>query len=151
MDFTSLIRVEIQENGDESYTAKIRLGGNPGAVHLHVRDTAGEEESSKLRADRLDIMLEAGPPSCLMFDAPNVLNCGTRSALGELRVRATDDYGNKASASFEVRPEAWRHHPTQLLISHHSVLLLRHEMQSELSISVKKPSACGDPNLTQWR
>ena len=47
-------------------------------------------------------MLEAGPPSCIMFDAPNVLNCGTHSALGELRVRATDDYGNKASASFEV-------------------------------------------------
>lgn len=103
-----------QENGDESFTAKIRLGGNPGGVHLHVRDEGGPNGSCLLQADCLDIVLEAGPPSCIMFDTPNVLNCGTHSALGELRVKATDDYGNKASASFEVRPlPALTHHPLQ--------------------------------------
>ena len=38
-----------------------------------------------------------------MFDAPAVgLSCGTNSTLAEQRVIATDDYGNKTSASFEV-------------------------------------------------
>ena len=37
-----------------------------------------------------------------MFDAPNLLSCGTNSALGELRIKASDDYGNKSTASFEV-------------------------------------------------
>lgn len=92
----------MQENGDESFTVRLRLGGNPGHVHLHVRDSAGPESASKLQTDRLDIMLEAGPPSCIMFDAPNLLSCGTNSTLGELRVKATDEYGNKAVASFEV-------------------------------------------------
>lgn len=82
--------------------AKVRLGGNPGTVRLHVRDEGGEDQATLLQADRLDIVLEAGPPSCIMFDTPNVLNCGTHSSLGELRIKATDDYGNKASASFEV-------------------------------------------------
>ena len=92
----------LQENGNETFTAKIRLGGNPGPVHLHVCDRDGPEDSSRLEADRLDIVLEAGPPSCIMFDAPSILNCGTHSALGELRVKATDNYGNKAGGSFEV-------------------------------------------------
>jgi len=49
------------------------------------------------------IVMQAGPPSALMFDAPTVgLSCGTHSTLAEQRVNATDDYGNKTSASFEV-------------------------------------------------
>lgn len=95
--------MDVQESGDESYMVKMRIGGNPGLVHLHVRDSAGEKGGSRLQSDRLDMMLEAGPPSSLMFDAPTVgLNCGTHSTLRELRVNATDEYGNKTTASFEV-------------------------------------------------
>ena len=83
----------------------MRVGGNPGTVHLHVQDTAAEDGTSKLQTDCLDINLEPGPPTCLMFDGPAQLTCGTRSCLGELRVKATDDYGNLATKhSFEARP-----------------------------------------------
>ena len=82
----------------------MRVGGNPGTVHLHVQDTAAEGGTSKLQTDCLDINLEPGPPTCLMFDGPAQLTCGTRSCLGELRVKATDDYGNLATKhSFEVQ------------------------------------------------
>jgi hypothetical protein len=95
----------LQESGDEFYMVKMRIGGNPGIVHLHVKDRQGDGGGSRLQSDRMDMMLEAGPPSSLMFDAPTVgLNCGTHSTLRELRVNATDEYGNKTTASFEVTP-----------------------------------------------
>ena len=93
----------VQENGDEVFSCKMRVGGNPGTVHLHVRDTDGPEGVSKLREDCLDVNLEAGPPDSLIFDCPAVLTCGTHATLGELRVRAADAYGNIASGpSYEV-------------------------------------------------
>ena len=94
----------MQEDGSEVFMVKLRLGGNPGTIHLQVKDEEGDNGTSKLAADCLDVLLEAGPPSCLMFDAPSLLDCGMRSTLSELRIKATDEYGNPAQASFEVSP-----------------------------------------------
>ena len=84
------------------FSVRMKIRGNPGRVHLHIKDRDGEDGASKLAADCLMVTLEAGPPTCLMFDAPNKLDCGMRSLLGELRVKATDNFGNLAPASFEV-------------------------------------------------
>lgn len=92
----------LQEDGSEVYSVRLRLRGNPGSVHLHIKDEGGENGSSKLTSDCLDVVLEAGLPSCLMFDAPNKLDCGMRSVLGQLRVKATDNFGNLTPANFEV-------------------------------------------------
>jgi len=59
----------VQEGGDEVYMVKMRMGGNPGLVHLHVRDRDGEAGASRLQSDVLDVILEANnlpfppPPS----------------------------------------------------------------------------------------
>ena len=97
-----MVVLHLQADGSEAFSIKMKIGGNPGTVRLHIKDEAGEAGASRLQADCLDIVLEAGLPTCLMFDSPSILECGMRSPLAELRVRATDDYGNTAPASFEV-------------------------------------------------
>ena len=64
----------VQEDGSEVFAVRLRVRGNPGTVHLHIKDSAGQEGTSKLTADCLDVVLEAGPPTCLIFDGPNLLH-----------------------------------------------------------------------------
>lgn len=57
-----------------------------------------------LQEDELCITLLPGPPSALVADCPNELECSTRGLLESLPVKCVDCYGNIAeSATFEVR------------------------------------------------
>ena len=51
------------------YMVKMRMGGNLGLVHLHVRDRDGKKGASRLQSDVLDVVLEASstcwPAICL--------------------------------------------------------------------------------------
>ncbi|KAK9800826.1 hypothetical protein WJX73_002958 [Symbiochloris irregularis] len=86
-----------RESGDEVWAARMKLRGLPGKIRIHVRDESGEEGASLLRPDFLDLNLAAGPPSKLSFEGPPAITCSTKAVLGQLRVRATDVFGNVAT------------------------------------------------------
>lgn len=66
-------------------------------------DDAGEGGAALLAPDELTVTLRAGAPHALAFDGPAALSCGTRSALGDLRLRVVDAWANLVdAASFEV-------------------------------------------------
>lgn len=91
-----------QADGNAVYEVLMRIGGDPGPVHLNVRDAGGEGGESRLQTDRLEVTLLPGNASCLMFDAPPELHCGTSDTLGDLRIKALDEYDNVAAGSIEV-------------------------------------------------
>ncbi|EFJ52379.1 hypothetical protein VOLCADRAFT_86759 [Volvox carteri f. nagariensis] len=83
-----------QQTGCEVYRVRMALGGSVGPVKLVVRDMQGPDGASLLQPDELPVELHAGQPTTIAFDGPQLLQCGTRGCLGDLRVRVTDDWGN---------------------------------------------------------
>ncbi len=68
------------------------------------RDEAGPEGGSLLLSDELHLELAPGPAASLVVDgAPLVRECSSRGMLGEVAVRAVDEFNNLAAdAHFEV-------------------------------------------------
>lgn len=73
---------------------KVSLKGSAGPVTLHAYDTRGEEGTSLLSPDALQITLAPGPPASLAFDVAQPLHSTTRGVLSQLRVLAVDVSGN---------------------------------------------------------
>ncbi|KXZ46758.1 hypothetical protein GPECTOR_41g723 [Gonium pectorale] len=87
---------EMSQAGDcEVYHVRLALGGSRGPVTLRVCDAQGPGGESLLAPDELPLELTPGRPTCLAFDGPQQLQCGTRGILGELRAVVTDDWGNQ--------------------------------------------------------
>lgn len=76
----------------------------PRRVKITVRDTGGEGSNSLLGEDSLFVELRAGPPAQLAVEGPATLECGTKMAIPQLRVRVCDSAGNPTTGeNFEVR------------------------------------------------
>jgi hypothetical protein len=73
---------------------KVTLKGSAGPVTLHAYDTRGEEGTSLLSPDALQITLAPGTPAGLAFDGLQPLHSTTRGVLSQLRVLAIDVCGN---------------------------------------------------------
>jgi hypothetical protein len=79
------------------------LGGQPGMVIVHARDSDGPDGISLLKPDALEIELSAGPMDTLQFEESQRLSCGMHDCIGALKLLAVDAYGNTATCTpFEV-------------------------------------------------
>lgn len=69
-----------------------------------MRDAGGEGGAPLLTEDSLSVELRAGPAAQLAIEGAGTLECGTRAAIPQLRVRVCDAAGNHISdQNFEVR------------------------------------------------
>ena len=83
---------------------KMSISGVPGNIRLVVRDEDGDEGTSRLKSDSMDLALKAGPSRKLTIDGPGTLECPTRTVLAQLTVRVADTAGNSThDGNYEVR------------------------------------------------
>ena len=79
---------------EDVLVVKMSVAGAPGNIRLIVKDQDGDDGSSRLRSDSMDLALKAGPSRKLTIEGPANVECSTRAVLTQLTVRVADNIGN---------------------------------------------------------